>query len=270
MVLESAALAVVDATALGRALAPKAAGAVHLDELTRGVELDFFVLFSSLAALAGAPGLGAYSAANAWLDALAEDRAVRGLPVLSIRWGRWADVGLAARRAAAGQGLSIPEPAMPPEVGIAHLEHLLGSGAQMAIAVPEALLERGSLPALLRANPLFSELPDSIGPAAHEGARIDRAYVAPTSDLEARIAAIWCEVLKLERVSIRDDIWELGGDSIVGGQIIARINRSFGTALTLRRAIEVFNVAGLAASVERETRDDGETLRSAAQVELGL
>ncbi len=252
--LESAPLSGLDGAQLARALAAKVCGAAHLDALTRGADLDFFVLFSSLAALVGSPGLGAYSAANACLDALADARAARGLPVLNIRWGRWADVGLAARASATTRGaLAMPEPAMSTEVGIAHLERLLQSGARSAIVVPEALLERASLPALLRANPLFADLPDQAGASAFERPPIDRKYVAPTDELEAQIAAIWSEVLRLERVGIRDEIFELGGDSIVGGQIVTRINRSFGTSLTLRKAFEAFTVEALASYLREES-----------------
>ena len=78
-------------------MAPKVQGAWNLHRLTVSLELDFFVLFSAVAAIVGSPGQSNYAAANAFMDALAHQRKAMGLPALSINWGPWADVGMAAR-----------------------------------------------------------------------------------------------------------------------------------------------------------------------------
>ncbi len=72
-----------------RVFAPKVGGAHHLSELTEGYELTHFICFSSTAGLFGAPGQGAYAAANRYLDALAQARRAEGLPATSIAWGLW-------------------------------------------------------------------------------------------------------------------------------------------------------------------------------------
>ncbi|MEZ5022099.1 MAG: type I polyketide synthase [Chitinophagales bacterium] len=79
-----------------RVLKPKVNGAWHLHELTKDLDLDFFVLFSSSAGLFGSPGQAAYVAANTFLDALAAFRKNNGLEALSINWGTVSDIGLAA------------------------------------------------------------------------------------------------------------------------------------------------------------------------------
>nr|AXL05856.1 type I polyketide synthase [uncultured bacterium] len=74
---------------LAKVFAPKVDAVGHLDELTRGMDLDAFVVFSSGSGVFGSPGQGNYAAANAFLDVTMANRRASGLPGLSLAWGLW-------------------------------------------------------------------------------------------------------------------------------------------------------------------------------------
>jgi acyl transferase domain-containing protein len=110
-------------------LAGKVAGAAHLDELLADRPLDAFVLFSSNAAVWGSGGQGAYAAANAYLDALAERRRSRGLTATSVAWGAWAGGGMSSGSAEVEDQLSrIGLRTMDPELALTALARAVEHG----------------------------------------------------------------------------------------------------------------------------------------------
>ncbi|HEX8075912.1 MAG TPA: SDR family NAD(P)-dependent oxidoreductase, partial [Thermoleophilaceae bacterium] len=88
-VLDDGTIESLDAERIHSVMRPKADAALHLHELTADLELSDFVLFSSVAGTVGGPGQGNYSAANAFLDALAQQRRAHGLAATSLGWGLW-------------------------------------------------------------------------------------------------------------------------------------------------------------------------------------
>src|SRR5262249_38801132 len=104
--------------------------------LTDRDPLDFFVLFSSVASLLGSPGQTNYSAANAFLDALAHWRRSQGLPGLSINWGPWSTIGLAARLGTGDRARAKGISAMETEAGLAALDRSIASMKAQLGVVP--------------------------------------------------------------------------------------------------------------------------------------
>ncbi|OXA45936.1 phenolphthiocerol synthesis polyketide synthase type I Pks15/1 [Folsomia candida] len=81
---------------LEKVLNPKFHGGWNLHKLSKHLNLQYFVLFSSITSLIGTPGQGNYAAANALLDELSHYRHAQGLPAISLNFGHWGEVGLAA------------------------------------------------------------------------------------------------------------------------------------------------------------------------------
>ena len=123
-VLADAVLCNQNAFCLSHVFAPKASGAWSLHGTCRMTLVDAFALFSSVAALLGGAGQANYAAANSCLDALAACRRTHGFAAVSMQWGAWAEVGMAARGAARERMA-----AMEAASGFAHIGLAQGLGA---------------------------------------------------------------------------------------------------------------------------------------------
>ncbi|MFE2376601.1 type I polyketide synthase [Streptomyces sp. NPDC059398] len=142
-------------------LAAKATGALHLHELTGelGLELDAFVLFSSISATWGSGLQPAYAAANTFLDGLAEYRRAQGLPATSVAWGSWGGGGM-TDEAGAAQGIRRGLIVMDQDLAVQALAQVLDSG-EPRLTVAHVDWERFAPPfTLRRPSPLIENLPD--------------------------------------------------------------------------------------------------------------
>ncbi|WP_371554255.1 thioester reductase domain-containing protein [Streptomyces longwoodensis] len=250
-------------------LRPKADAAWHLHELTAGLDLAAFVLFSSVAGVVGGPGQSTYAAANSFLDGLAELRAARGLPATSIAWGLWAqDGGMSAdlsetdlRRIARSGFRPVTDAS-----GTAVLDLALGLGRPTLVASPldvAAVREQPEVPHLFRAlvpgtrrraaqdteadEPLAARL---AGLAAEDRLRI------VTEAVKAEVAGVLGHV-DAEGVAADRPFQQLGFDSLTAVELRNRVGVLAGVRLPATLVFDHPTPAALAGFLLTTLTGDG-------------
>jgi acyl transferase domain-containing protein len=228
-------------------LAPKQIGGWLLHEATSRMPLDFFVCFSSAAALLGSSGQGSYAAANASLDALAHYRRACGLPAVSIDWGPWSGSGMAAR---AGQrnrarwsdrGIG----ALSPEEGVAQFAAALTAGPAQVAALPIDWKKYLESHHTARPVSLFAALAPASRPRAAASTN------GKSKDLREIVQHAVSQVLDAQAAAeTQRSLFELGLDSISAIELRTSLQEALGRPL---RSTLVFDHPTIEALVQALT-----------------
>ena len=255
-VLNDGILAQMDPNRFESVMGPKVDGAWHLHALTAGRPLDFFVLFSSAAGVLGSPGQGNYSAASAFLDALAHHRREAGLPALSIDWGPWSEVGLAARPDRGGRLAAQGMESLSPPQGVAAFARLLkGAPAQIAV-MPVDWREWRQVHRAAAGSPLLSGFADEEDTdAGPRGTGLTGAVLLAAGPaerqrvLEDHLRQEVARVLGLSvsKLDANQPLSTLGIDSLMAVELKNRIESDLQVAVPLIKVIQDPSVAELAA-----------------------
>ncbi|MCP3803744.1 SDR family NAD(P)-dependent oxidoreductase [Allokutzneria sp. A3M-2-11 16] len=238
-VIEPTLLPEMDSAALERQLAAKVLGAKHLDSLVG--ELDAFVLFSSNSGVWGGTGQAAYAAANAHLDALAENRRARGLTATSVAWGAWAGGGMAAGEQAKRYLGRIGMRAMPASLALTALRQAVEHD-DVTVSVADMDWKR-FVPSYSagRHRPFLEEFTD-VEPSAEPVAR-------SRSELLELVRANAATVLGLassEEIPPGRAFREVGFDSVTAVDLRDRLSTALGTRLPVTVVFDHPSPAALA------------------------
>ncbi|MET8054113.1 SDR family NAD(P)-dependent oxidoreductase, partial [Streptosporangium sp. NPDC005286] len=242
-VLDDGTISSLTPQSLDMVLRPKVDAAWHLHELTQGLDLAAFVVFSSLAGVMGNAGQGNYAAANVFLDALAQQRRAAGLPALSLAWGAWTqDVGMtgtlddAEMRRMARAGM----PPLSPEQGLALFEAATGLERALLIPVrlePSALRAQGAVPALLRGLVRGGRRSAASGSVVAATLLQRLAPLTAAERAEVLVDLVRTEVAMVlghaspGTVEVRREFRELGFDSLTAVELRNRLNGTTGLRL---------------------------------------
>ncbi|AZM63655.1 polyketide synthase [Streptomyces sp. WAC 01420] len=259
-----------DLAEFGDTLHAKVLGAAHLDELIG--EVDAFVLFSSISAVWGSADHGAYAAANAYLDGLAENRRARGLAATSVVWGIWAPQdgkGMAANlaeRQLRGRGI----PFMRPALAIEGFQQVLDRDETVVVV---AAVDWGRFAPVFtsaRPSPLISDLPDARAALAGQdddttalgtagSPLLDR--LRPLSAAEQR--ELLAELVRTQAAAVLGHdsaaeiepgraLRELGFDSLTAVELRNRLNAATGLRLPVTVVFDHSSAAALAGHLRDE------------------
>ncbi|BAY78558.1 beta-ketoacyl synthase [Nostoc linckia NIES-25] len=236
----------------GQVMAPKVAGAWNLHTFTQHLPLDFFVCFSSMSSLIGSTGQGNYAAANAFMDAFAHYRQTLGLPGLSINWGPWSQVGMAANLDSRNQnrlqtsGIGT----ISPQQGLAVLEQLLNQSSAQVAVIPfnwSEFLSKSSF-----GSPFFANFSYTLAKKVEESdfrTRLEKANVSDRQSL--LIEHISLQVAKvlgrnLSNLELEQGFFELGMDSLTAVELRNRLQNSLKCSVPANLAFDYPTIAKLA------------------------
>jgi acyl carrier protein len=263
-VLEDHVIASLRKRSAERVMRPKVIGSWLVHESTQDCPLDFFVLFSSAAAVLGSPGQCAHAGANAFLDALARLRAARSFPAQSINWGPWSGVGAAARQSASsrltGRGIAF----LTPEQGVSALERAFGiESAQIAVLPmdwPRFVEETGTpQPFLTRVHSGKSGTSTQTGAGAQARPADSQPRLIEAREIETKLIEACGQLLLLGsgQIDPTKPLPKLGFDSLMAVQLQNEIELHFGCNVPLNE-ISQTSIGELAERIARITARAGE------------
>jgi acyl transferase domain-containing protein/acyl carrier protein len=238
--------------ALETVLAPKVAGTRVLLDVLADLSLDFVVLCSALDSLLGTFGLSDHCAANAFLDAVAQATG-SGTRVVAINWAAWQEVGQAATTAMPGALAAIREATL--QRGVRPAEGVEIFTRALAMQVPQVIVSPYPFDwTMAQSSALAATMAEHTDaqPASTTQPRppLGVAYVAPASDAERSIAAIWRSLLGLDDVGVDDNFFELGGHSLLAVQLVTRLRATFRIDVSLHEVLDARTIAWQAVLVE--------------------
>jgi acyl carrier protein len=255
-VFEGGPIEMLSAGNLARVMRPKALGAWNLHTAFTNVDLDAFVLFSSLATLLGCYGQGAanYASANGFLNELAVARRASGKPALSINWGSWREIGRSSSSALTAHLATRGERTLDPTRAFEVMERLMTTELSAAVVADIDWQQLASIECGDADRALLRDLTGAgATPLDREGPR-SRSFAAqtlpPTRDIrtiQMLLGRIVAEIVQapLENIDYRMSLTDLGIDSLLLLELRGRIESELKLVIPIADLIDGASISSL-------------------------
>ncbi|MDF5735722.1 MULTISPECIES: type I polyketide synthase [unclassified Nostoc] len=261
-------------------LAPKVKGTLVLEQVLKNINLDFFVLCSSLSSILGEFGQVDYSAANAFLDVYAHSQASKPDQfTVAINWDSWQEVGMAVETVIPDEIKHLREEnlkkGIAPQEGADAFNRILGTG------LPQIVVSTQDIQAIIDQNHSYQSLEEGFAfleeklatnffKPTHPRPNLGNDYIAPRNEVEKTVAEIWQQLLGIEQIGIYDNFFELGGHSLLATQVISWLRKEFKVELALHSFFETPTVADQALAVKhRQSSGENNQVNAIERIDRG-
>lgn len=258
-----------------RMFSGKLRGAWLLDR-EAGETVDELVLFSSASAILSSPFVGAYAAANAFLDALALSRNTVARRVVSINWGMWSEVGMVARFDQRGRRGNEAAPMIAPAQGLAALERVLASRLTQVAILPIDWTQWRRQHGRLGAAPFLERLTrdargDALPADTAVSSKADQRSATLHALSESRVELLRAEFeramgLAAGRLDTQTPLVALGLDSLMAVELSAAIEKSCAVRVPLLRFLEGASAQDVIDDVLGQCRSNPEPVSDRAAI----
>ncbi len=226
---------------------PKIKGTINLAKVLNNIDLDFVMIQSSLASVLGGLGFASYSAVNNFIDSFVTMNTKKGyVKWISINWDAW-------------NFNSTNEKGITPEQGNKILEKILRKDIPNQIVISIDDIYESIDKWLLHTSNEKNELKEDSDKSLHERPDLDVDYIEPSTELEKQIFVEWQKLLGIEKIGINDNFFDLGGDSLIGTQLVSRMRKTFSVDIPLVSIFENATIKGIAELIEKKSESKNET-----------
>jgi len=248
---------------LKEVLAPKILGTWVLDTLTQNENMDFFILFSSIAAILGGVGQSDYVAANSYMDTYAAYRSKKGRRTITINWPAWTEVGMAAEHDFGQEGKGVFKP-ISTSTAMFAFDRVLSSSVTNIIPVElnyevvATLIDKfpirlsNKMRTILQKNKAKSEksLQKNTQVLSDFMVSIKGLDSEDTFGIKEKIAQIWGRILEIKEIDIYETFYSLGGDSMLAAQLIKELDKEYPGIVNIADIFTYPSIAQLSEYIE--------------------